>query len=71
MDGPDPDLEWDGGTCAGCAGQGNVLMIADIGIATGGDSVDGGVIVLTGFPGGGWGFSSLLAADSDGKPFEI
>ena len=69
--GPDPDLEWDGGTCAGCAGQGNVVVIADIGIATGGDSEDGGVIVLTGFPGGGWGFNSLLLADSDGKPFEI
>jgi uncharacterized repeat protein (TIGR01451 family) len=69
--GPDPDLEWNGGTCAGCEGQGNVLMIADIGIATGGDSEDGGVIVLTGFPAGGWGFSSLLLADSDGKPFEI
>ena len=69
--GPDPDLEWDGGTCTGCAGQGSVLMIADIGIATGGDSEDGGVIVLTGFPAGGWGFSSLLLADSDGKPFEI
>ena len=69
--GPDPDLEWDGGTCADCAGQGNVLMIADIGLATGGDSEDGGVIVLTGFPAGGWGFSSLLLADSDGKPFEI
>jgi uncharacterized repeat protein (TIGR01451 family) len=69
--GPDPDLEWDGGTCAGCAGQGNVLVIADIGIATGGDSEDGGVMVLTGFPAGGYGFASLLAVDSDAKAYEI
>jgi uncharacterized repeat protein (TIGR01451 family) len=69
--GPDPDLEWDGGTCAGCEGQGNVLMIADIAIATGGDSEDGGVIVLTGLPAGGYGLASLVAFDSDGKAFTV
>jgi len=69
--GPDPDLEWDGGTCADCAGQGNVLMIADIGLATGGDSEDGGVIVLTGFPAGGYAIASLVAMDSDGKEFTV
>jgi len=71
VDGPDPDLEWDGGTCAGCEGQGNVLMIADIAIATGGDSEDGGVIVLTGLPAGGYGLASLVAFDSDGRAFTV
>ena len=71
VDGPDPDLEWDGGTCAGCEGQGNVLMIADIAIATGGDSEDGGVIVLTGLPASGCGLASLVAFDSDGRAFTV
>ncbi len=69
--GPDPDLEWDGGTCPDCDGQGTVLIVADIGIATGGDSEDGGVIVLTGFPAGGYGIASLTALDSDRKMFTV
>ncbi len=69
--GQDPDLEWDGGQCAGCAGQGNLLIIPDIDSATFGDSQDGGVIILTGFGAGEYGFSSLFVADSDESPFVI
>ena len=69
--GPDPDLEWDGGTCPDCDGQGTVLIVADIGLATGGDSEDGGVIVLTGFPAGGYGIASLAALDSDRRLFTV
>lgn len=69
--GPDSDLEWDGGACADCDGQGNVLIVPDIGLATGGDSEDGGVFVLTGFPAGGYGIASLTALDSDQKMFKV
>jgi uncharacterized repeat protein (TIGR01451 family) len=69
--GQDPDLEWDGGVCAGCAGQGNLLIIPDIDSATFGDSQDGGVFVLTGFGAGEYGLSSLFVADSDETPFVI
>jgi len=69
--GPDPDLEWDGGTCPDCDGQGTVLIVADIGLATGGDSEDGGVIVLTGFPAGGYSIASLAALDSDRRMFTV
>jgi uncharacterized repeat protein (TIGR01451 family) len=69
--GPDPDLEWGGGTCAECDGQGTVLIVADISLATEGDSEDGGVIVLTGFPAGGYGIASLTALDSDRKVFTV
>jgi hypothetical protein len=44
---------------------------ADIAIATGGDSEDGGVIVLTGLPASGYGLASLVAFDSDGRAFTV
>ena len=69
--GQDPDLEWDGGICAGCAGQGNLLIIPDVDPATFGDSQDGGVIVLTGFGAGEYSFRSLFVADSDETPFVV
>lgn len=68
--GPDPDLEWDGGTCADCAGQGNVVAIAATDPATNGDSGDGGVIVMTGFP-TGFEFRSLVVVDSDELPYRV
>jgi uncharacterized repeat protein (TIGR01451 family) len=71
--GPDPDLEWDGGLCADCAGQGNLLVISGDPFASFGDSGSGGRIVMTGFGEGAWTLRSLKVIDSDetANPFVV
>jgi hypothetical protein len=72
--GPDPDLEWDGGgaECAACEGRGNVLVIADRrGFASHGNASSGGALVLTGFPAGAFGLTSVTVLDSDRAPFTV
>lgn len=64
VSGPDPDLEWTGGTCDACEGQGKVLVISGDPFDTEGDSGSGGSLIFTGFE-SRWILRSLRAIDSD------
>lgn len=77
MDGPDPDLEWQGTApeCPACQGQGTVLIIPDNrGFDIQGDDNEGGRLVFTGFTSPVW-VDSWTAVDNDDvevpKTFEI
>lgn len=72
VDGPDPDLEWQGAgpECGDCQGQGSALVIvSNLGFDTDGDSGSGGAFVLTGFSPGAYVLRSFTAIDADGASF--
>ena len=72
--GPDADLEWDGANakCPACEGRGKVWVIVDAhGFEAQGDAQTGGTFVLTGFPPGAFGLTSLVAIDADEAKFSI
>jgi hypothetical protein len=76
VDGPDPDLEWQGTApeCPACQGLGRVLVIGSSNNTTfngEGDYVGGGSITFTGFAGQGTFFvNSFKALDQEPPPAE-
>lgn len=77
VDGPDPDLEWQGTApeCPACEGQGRILVIPDNrGFDVEGDDAEGGMLTFTGFASPVF-VESWTAVDNDDseapKTFEI